>query len=99
MTNWLENLCDQMDLAAQPRGPITQVFQKQSRGLEKLMNRGKVHPKLFTHRIANGKDCEVLPTLSLRYFMTGIGKYYNIFSSYCKTFMDLQTATSLSILF
>lgn len=26
MTNWLENLCSQMDLADQPCGPITSIF-------------------------------------------------------------------------
>ena len=47
MTNWLENLCSQMDPADQPFGPTASVFLKQSRGLE--MHRDKVHPKAFTN--------------------------------------------------
>lgn len=71
MTNWLENLCSQMDPADQPFGPTALVFLKQSRGLE--MHRDKVHPNpLLTLGAANAHNYEGLHALSLMYFMIGV---------------------------
>lgn len=68
MTNWLENLCSQMDLADQPCGPITSIFSEAKQKPRNAQTRYTQNP-LLTLRRTNANNYEVLHTLSLMYCM------------------------------